>query len=98
MDGLLVEYCEDCSGVLIPEELFAMLVRNRRADYRGAASHPTTLDMDDLIAKRNCPACRHTMDVYPNYGPSHTVIDTCSNCHLVWLNFRDASAVAMAAS
>ncbi len=100
MDGLLVEYCDDCTGVLIPEDLFAMLVRNRRAEYRGAASHPTTLDSNHLDGELHCPACRNAMDVHPCYGPGHIVIDSCSNCRLVWLDLRETAhtTLAMAAS
>ena len=82
-------------GVLIQEELFEMLVRNRRAEYRGAASRSTALDPEQLSHERPCPACRHTMNVHPNYGPGNIVIDSCGHCHLVWLDLRETARVAM---
>ena len=95
MDGLAVEFCAACRGVLIVEELFAMLVRNRRTEYRGAASRPTALDREQLSGERPCPACRRTMNVHPNYGPGHIVIDSCGNCHLIWLDLRETARAAM---
>ena len=98
MDGLTVEFCEACRGVLIVEDIFAMLVRNRRTEYRGAASHPTTLDSDQLHDELSCPACRHTMNVHPYYGPGNVVIDSCCNCRLIWLDFRETTVATAVAS
>ncbi len=96
MDGLQVEHCEDCQGVLVVDEVFALLVRNRRAEYRGAASHPIPLDPQQLQVRTPCPSCRRTMDVHPYYGPGNVVIDSCCRCGLIWLDCGEMATIEVA--
>jgi len=96
MDGMQVEQCEDCQGLLVENNIFAMLVRNRRADFRGAALRPTPLNHELLKLRIPCPGCRRTMEVHPFYGPGNVVIDSCCRCGLVWLDCREMSAIEMA--
>ena len=96
MDGLKVEHCEDCQGVLVIGDVFALLVRNRRAEYRGAASHPTPINPELLTTRVPCPACRRTMEVHPYYGPGNVVIDSCCGCGLVWLDCREMATIEAA--
>jgi Zn-finger nucleic acid-binding protein len=96
MDGLQVEHCEDCQGVLVLDEIFALLVRNRRAEYRGAASRPTPINPDLLATRVPCPTCRRSMEVHPFYGPGNVVIDSCCHCGMIWLDCREMAAIEAA--
>jgi Zn-finger nucleic acid-binding protein len=96
MDGLKVEHCEGCHGVLIQRHLFAMLVRDRRADFRGAEARPIPLDFDQLKLIVDCPGCKQAMEVHPYYGPGNIVIDSCSDCGLVWLDSGEMSRIEVA--
>jgi Zn-finger nucleic acid-binding protein len=91
-----VEHCEACMGVLVRDEIFAMLVRNRRAEYRGAASHPALLALELLQHRTSCPGCRCEMDVHPYYGPGNVVIDSCSRCGLIWLDCGEMMSIEQA--
>jgi Zn-finger nucleic acid-binding protein len=93
MDGLLVEHCAACSGVLVSGETFAMFVRNRRAEFREAALQPVTILLDSQNRKVRCPCCRGRMNKNPSYGPDFMIIDTCTECSVVWI---DCSEVATA--
>ncbi|HEY4262969.1 MAG TPA: zf-TFIIB domain-containing protein [Schlesneria sp.] len=96
MDGLKVEHCQGCRGVIIQRHLFATLVRNRRADFRGADARPIPLDFDQLKLIVDCPSCKQAMEVHPYYGPGNIVIDSCSHCGLVWLDSGEMSRIEVA--
>ena len=89
MDGLKVEHCADCQGVLLTDDVFAMFVRNRRPDFREAAQGFLVLVEDQLSTDVHCPCCRQPMDIHPCYGPDFLIIDTCVDCRLVWLDYRE---------
>lgn len=95
MDGLKVEHCADCEGVLMDSDVFAMFVRNRREEFREAASQPTILVTDRLAEQRHCPECRRAMAIHPCYGPSLMIVESCVRCGMVWLDCREWSAVAV---
>jgi hypothetical protein len=66
-----------------------MFVRNRRADFRDAASQPIVLVTDQRQADFKCPHCRRLMTVHPCYGPDYIIVHSCLGCGLVWLDFRE---------
>ena len=47
----------------------------------------------------NCPSCGGPMDVdslmdpHPYLGPGSVVIDSCRNCHLVWLDYNELNRI-----
>ena len=93
MDGLKVEHCAECEGVLLDDEVFAMFVRNRRTEFREAASQPFTLSAADL-QDVNCPRCRTEMTVHPCYGPNFIIVNSCLDCGNVWLDCRELTNVS----
>lgn len=95
MDGVKVECCEDCRGVLIEGEAFALVVRERRADFRGT-SKPVPVDAEQLKVVVDCPSCQRAMEVHPYYGPGNVVIDSCSQCGLVWLDSGEIATIEAA--
>jgi Zn-finger nucleic acid-binding protein len=88
-----VEHCETCRGLLIACPDFADAVARRRARAPGPPARPVPLDRRDLKRHLNCPSCRAPMDVHPYYGPGNVVIDTCSRCEVVWLDFGELKQI-----
>jgi Zn-finger nucleic acid-binding protein len=93
-DTYVIEHCERCRGVLIGNTAFAEAVDRRRAHESGPPARPVPLDERELKRQLSCPSCRTRMDVHPYYGPGNVVIDTCSACGLVWLDFGELEQIA----
>jgi Zn-finger nucleic acid-binding protein len=88
-----IESCEQCRGVLLPRGAFVDVINIRRAHASGAPTTPTPLDPRELQRRLVCPHCRQRMDVHPYYGPGNIVIDSCSECDLIWLDFGELRQV-----
>jgi Zn-finger nucleic acid-binding protein len=89
-----VDYCERCRGVLIRRANFADAVYRRRARAAGEGIKPEPIDRRELVRRVSCPSCRVRMEVHPYYGPGNIVIDTCSTCDLIWLDFGELRQIA----
>jgi len=85
-DGIKVEHCADCHGLLLTDDTFDMYVRNRRTEFREAALQSVNLVDEQLTPNVHCPSCRRQMDVHPCYGPNFLIVDTCTGCGMVWLD------------
>lgn len=96
MDGVSVRYCDRCRGILLESSMFAEIVRNRRAAYKGAEPKPVPINPEEFKRKIECPECTRTMEVHPYYGPGNAVIDSCARCRLVWLDHGEMSAIERA--
>ena len=92
LDGLKVESCGDCSGVLIPGDIFSMFVRNRRTEFRDAALQPVVLVTEQRERDLFCPGCRRVMTIHPCYGPNYLIVNSCTGCGLVWLDCSEVPA------
>jgi Zn-finger nucleic acid-binding protein len=88
-----VEHCEQCRGVLVARALFADAVTRRRAAAQGPGAPPSRLDRRELERQLTCPSCGKAMDVHPYYGPGNAIIDSCSRCDLVWLDFGELQQI-----
>lgn len=91
MDGLKVEHCTECDGVLLPSDVLAMYVRNRRTEFRDAASRPVIL-ISEQKQDRHCPTCRREMKIHPCYGPDFIIVESCISCGMVWLDCQEMAA------
>jgi len=89
-----IRYCEQCRGVLVPRSVFVDVVNTRRAFAAGAPITPSPLDDRELQRRVVCPQCQGQMDVHPYFGPGNIVIDTCSPCEVIWLDFGELKQVA----
>jgi len=92
----LIEHCERCRGVLMPRAEFGAAVTLRRARESGAPAPPVPIDPRELKRTVVCPSCRTAMEVHPYYGPGNVVIDTCSRCDLVWLDYGELKQITEA--
>ena len=88
-DRYPVEYCERCKGLLIDRSSFADALTHRRARAGGPGTAPAPVDRRELERRVVCPECRHPMEVHPYYGPGNVVIDSCTNCSLIWLDYGE---------
>ena len=92
-DGYSARYCERCRGVLLPRAQFAEAVQKRRWWARTPPAPPVALDRRELERSIKCPGCSQAMATHPYYGPGNVVLDTCSRCDLVWLDFRELTQI-----
>lgn len=100
-DGLLQAFleshpakaCPECHGVMLTNAAFAAIVRQRRAQFRGADRTPQPIDLEGLSDPVYCPQCRRTMEVHPYYGPGNQIIDSCVRCGLVWIDSGELTAI-----
>lgn len=95
-DEVRIQYCGRCRGVLIPNEAFAYVVRDRRRRYSGFEESPVPIDPREYTRRLDCPCCRSGMEVHPYYGPGSVVIDSCARCHLIWLDHGEIAAIERA--
>jgi len=93
LDGQDVMYCRKCRGFLIFCEAMGQVVNSRRADYQGADLEPIPLNQVELRRHVCCPACYKKMEVHPYHGPGNVVIDSCTDCHLVWLDHGEMARI-----
>lgn len=96
LEGHEAQACSSCGGALLANFSFAAIVHQRRSNYRGAASTPRPVDLDDLSDPVYCPGCERTMEVHPYYGPGCQIIDSCSRCELVWVDSGELTAIERA--
>jgi Zn-finger nucleic acid-binding protein len=96
VDKTPVEGCPECHGLLFADEAFALVVRERRANYRGADVMPTPLDVNRLAGQVPCPACDRPMERHCYGGPGNQILDTCSPCGLVWLDSGELTNIEAA--
>lgn len=91
-----IRYCTRCRGVLLARAHFAEVVERRRAWAASPPVTPSPIDRRDLQRPMTCPACAAAMSTHPYYGPGNVVLDTCSTCDLVWLDYGELTQIAEA--
>lgn len=89
LDEHPIDFCRRCRGVLLPRATFATVVGKRRAWATGPPAEPVPLDRRELHRRLRCPKCGGAFDTYPHLGPGAVVIDNCTRCDLVWLDFGE---------
>jgi LSD1 subclass zinc finger protein len=98
LDETPAEACPRCHGLLLADEAFAIVVRQRRASYRGPEVTPPPVDPAKLAGQHLCPDCSRPMDRHCyGGGPGNQVIDACPRCGLVWLDSGELSALEASA-
>ena len=95
-DGYPAHYCRECKGLLLPRGSFRGALQLRRARAAGAGIPPRPLDRAQLDRQISCPSCRRPMATHPYLGPGNAVIDTCSACELIWLDYGELTQLVEA--
>lgn len=96
IDGVDVQHCTGCRGVLIPNERFRELLARRRSNFGEAEDNPIPLNPTELDRQIACPQCQGRMAVHPYHGPGNAVIDSCYPCRHIWLDRGEFSALERA--
>jgi Zn-finger nucleic acid-binding protein len=95
-ESFMVHYCRNCRGILIPRAGFATVVEKRRAWALDPPGPAIPLERAELDRQMACPACAARMITHPYYGPGNVVIDSCSTCDLIWLDFGELKQIVAA--
>lgn len=82
-------HCERCRGFLFSRSTFRQLLESRRAKATTSSEPSTGYDPGELKRRINCPICHRVMETHLYMGPGNIVIDTCSSCDLIWLDYRE---------
>tara|TARA_R110002049_G_scaffold2750_8_gene22148 strand:+ start:59768 stop:60187 length:420 start_codon:yes stop_codon:yes gene_type:complete len=86
VQGQQMAGCPICLGMLMQQETFAALIKQLRLANGAKSEIPKPMDASQLDVRRHCPACDTVFDTHPYAGPGNSVIDTCTECHLVWFD------------
>jgi Zn-finger nucleic acid-binding protein len=86
LQRLQIHHCSACRGILLRHQDFGTLVFELRRTATDPPHPQGTLDQSELEREIVCPVCLHPMHTHPYYGPGHIVIDSCTECGLVWLD------------
>ena len=94
LDGAhAVHYCQACRGVLLARGSFAQVIQHRRAWATDPPAPPVLLRKEELDRHVACPKCAAILTAHPYYGPGNVVIDSCSGCDLIWLDFGELKQI-----
>lgn len=88
-------YCTQCHGLLLPMNVLPGLID----DLRAASDKPaiqTPPDQGDLKRTLQCPQCHKRMDTHFYAGPGNVIVDSCSDCWLIWLDRGELTRIAHA--
>ena len=92
-DDYPIDFCTKCRGLLLPRETFAHVTNTRRAWATTPPAEPVPFDPNDLARKLHCPKCQQKFETYPNYGPGNVVIDNCTVCDVIWLDYGELKRI-----
>jgi Zn-finger nucleic acid-binding protein len=93
---ILVLSCSQCHGLLMPMNVLPSLIGALRAASDKAAAVQTPPDQSDLKRTLQCPQCHRRMDTHFYAGPGNVIVDSCSDCFLIWLDRGEPSRIAHA--
>lgn len=88
-----IDFCARCRGILLPRTTFAAVVNTRRAWATSLPAEPVLLNRQELGREIACPACGRRFDTHPHSGPGNVVIDGCTRCDVVWLDFGEIKQI-----
>ncbi len=88
-----VLHCPNCKGLLFDLDNFWPIVEYVRRHNKAPAVRPPPVDMAGLDRSLDCPKCDQKMDTHLYAGPGNIIVDTCSNCHVIWLDYGEFSRI-----
>ena len=90
-----LQYCTQCHGLLMPMNVLPGLIDALKTANRPPAVQ-TPPDHDDLRRAIQCPKCHRRMDTHLYAGPGNVIVDSCSDCLLLWLDRGELTRIAHA--
>ena len=91
-----IDFCAKCRGILLPRTSFALVTQKRRAWATSTPVVPLPLNGEELRRQIACPKCNRPFNAYPHSGPGNVVIDNCSHCDVIWLDFGEMRQIVEA--
>ena len=88
--------CSQCHGLLMPMNMLPPLIDALRAARDQPPAVQTPPDQSDLKRTLQCPQCHRRMDTHFYAGPGNVIVDSCSDCFLLWLDRGEPSRIAHA--
>jgi Zn-finger nucleic acid-binding protein len=88
-----IDFCARCRGILLPRTTFATVVNVRRAWAASLPAEPVLLNRQELRRTIACPRCGGRFETYPHSGPGNVVIDACTGCDVIWLDFGEMKQI-----
>lgn len=88
-----IDFCARCRGILLPRTTFATVVNTRRAWAIAPPAEPVMLNRQELRRTIACPRCGERCETYPHSGPGNVVIDSCTRCDVIWLDFGEMKQI-----
>jgi Zn-finger nucleic acid-binding protein len=82
--------CQSCGAPMeLPRATFARVVNKRRAWAISPPADPVPLERRQLQRTLSCPRCTGRFETYAHSGPGNVVIDNCTKCDMIWLDFGE---------
>ena len=78
--------CPECKGILFQQSVFALLIQHMRATSTLPPMTPKPLALNELQVRRQCPSCGNDLETHAYGGAGNSVIDTCSQCGVIWFD------------
>jgi Zn-finger nucleic acid-binding protein len=86
-------HCPECRGVLAGQEVFSAMVKLLRTRATGEPEPVRPVNRDELRREIACPYCGQPMNTHPYYGPGNVVVDNCSQCAVIWLDYGELGSI-----
>jgi Zn-finger nucleic acid-binding protein len=93
VEGMRMLSCGQCRGILLNMNVFVDAVDALRVNLGRTSPIKQTISPKDLERVVRCPRCHARMDTHLYGGPGRIIIDSCSDCRLIWLDFGELRRV-----
>lgn len=81
--------CQNCKGMFLEQRQFSEIVTLLRSRPDRQHDQITPFDRAELKRQVACPKCNRIMETHPYFGPGNIVIDSCTQCNMVWLDHAE---------
>jgi len=96
LESCQIAGCPECHGMLLQQNVFAVLIQHLRASSTLPPLMPAPLDPDELNVRRVCPSCEGVMEAHAYAGPGNSVVDTCFRCNVIWFDKAELTKLVRA--
>ena len=96
IDHAQTQYCLNCRGMLIDQDVFLMVIEYLRAKSTESPIVPPPVNMEELKRQINCPNCGRQMSTHLYGGPGNLVVDNCAHCSHLWLDNNEFTRIIRA--
>jgi Zn-finger nucleic acid-binding protein len=94
-EGLKIEQCASCRGVLVSDDRLAGIKTKRERSKQQLEAELDSSRKPDTAKRVRCPGCWEQMEKERCKKPQPFFIDRCEECRLVWLDGGEVAAVQL---